>query len=491
MRLLAFLTCSALALGGCAGTSPVVAPEMPWSYATLNSRSPNRDLKAALDRLLPDSLFEAADAAVLVVSLDRNETLYAFNPRRLFHPASNEKLFTAAAALRVLGPSYELATVFTLDSASGTIGVQGRGDPLITTADVDSMAAALAPLIPPRESWRLQSDGSYFDDLYLGEGWTWDAEPAAYAAPVTPLMLNGNTITVTVEPAPNPGELSMVTTDPVTAYVDIENTAVTVADSVPPPASLEISRKWRERSNTITVNGTIESGRQPREATMSLWQPDRYAAMVLAERLTLHGVPVGEIVMDTLALPGEEVYRFTHRVDSALTYMLKVSDNLSAEALLKVVGAEREGTPGTTAAGRRYLNQYLDSLGVDTLAISIGDGSGVSRYNLTCAEVIVTLLEAMHADTALYGPLYHGLPIAGVDGTLERRMQGTAAEGNLRAKTGTLSGVSALSGYVRTRDGELLAFSMLMQHYATRASRYRAVQDRIGQFLAEFTRRYY
>jgi len=491
MRPLLFAAFAAAVLAGCAGTSAVVAPAEPWSYAARNSRSPNVDLKAAIDRLLPDSLFQIANAAVLIVSLDREETLYAFNPRRLFHPASNEKLFTATAALSALGPDYELATVFTIDTISGTIGVQGRGDPLLSTADIDSIADSLAPLIPRREAWRLQCDVSYFDDLYLGEGWTWDAEPAAYAAPVTSLMLNGNTITVSVEPGTHPGELSLVKTDPITAYVEIENSALTVADTFPPPPSLEISRKWRDRSNTITVSGSIYDSVRFRQATMSLWQPDRYAAMVIAERLTMRGIPVGEIVMDTVALPGEEVYRYAHRVDSAVTYMLKESDNLSAEALLKVVGAEREGTPGTTAAGRRFLHEYLSRLGIDTLSVSLTDGSGVSRYNLTNAEVILALLEAVRADTALFGPVYHGLPIAGVDGTLERRMRETAAEGNLRAKTGTLSGVSALSGYVRTRDGELLGFAMLMQHYATRASRYRAVQDRIGQFLAEFTRRYY
>jgi len=490
MRPLLVVVCAAVVLGGCAGTARLAAPESPWSYATLNSRSPNADVKAAIDRFLPDSLFQTTNAAVMVVSLERDDTLYALNPQRLFHPASNEKLFTAAAALGALGPAYELATVFTLDTLTGTIGVQGRGDPLLSTADLDSIAGALAVLIPPRESWRLQSDGSYFDDLYLGEGWTWDAEPAAYAAPVTPLMLNSNTITVAVDPGTAPGELAAVTTDPITAFVNIENSAVTVADSFPPPRP-EVTRRWRERSNTITVTGTISDSARTRETTMSLWQPDRYAATVLAERLTMRGVPVGQILVDTVALPGEEIYRYVHRLDTALTYMLKVSDNLSAEALLKVVGAEQEGPPGTTEAGRRYLNSYLSAIGVDTLGISIADGSGVSRYNLTSAGVIITLLKAMHADPSYYEPLFYGLPIAGIDGTLERRMQNCAAEGNLRAKTGTLSGVSALSGYVRTRDGELLAFSMLMQHYVTRASRYRAAQDRIGQFLAEFSRRYY
>jgi len=125
---------------------------------------------------------------------------------------------------------------------------------------------------------------------------------------------------------------------------------------------------------------------------------------------------------------------------------------------------------------------------VDTNRISVADGSGLSRYNLTSAATIVRVLERVYKDTQSFPLLYHALPIAGVDGTIESRMRGTLAAGNLRAKTGSLSAVSALSGYVLTLDGEMVAFSMLMQNFPGATRPYRMVQDAIGEYLAGLKR---
>jgi D-alanyl-D-alanine carboxypeptidase/D-alanyl-D-alanine-endopeptidase (penicillin-binding protein 4) len=134
------------------------------------------------------------------------------------------------------------------------------------------------------------------------------------------------------------------------------------------------------------------------------------------------------------------------------------------------------------------MRLMLAGMGIDSAAVRVADGSGVSRYNLTSASALIRLLEGMHADSVLFRPFYHSLPIAGVDGTIGRRMRGSAADGNLRAKTGTLSGVTSLSGYVRTAEGELLAFSMLMQDFASGGDGYRAIQNRIGALLASLRR---
>jgi serine-type D-Ala-D-Ala carboxypeptidase/endopeptidase (penicillin-binding protein 4) len=164
--------------------------------------------------------------------------------------------------------------------------------------------------------------------------------------------------------------------------------------------------------------------------------------------------------------------------------MNKVSDNLSAEALLKGSAALRWGERGSAPRGIDILKEILTRAGIDTLSMRAVDGSGLSRYNLTTASALTALLIEMHRDSIRFAIFLKSLPIAGVDGTIERRMRGTPAEGNLRAKTGTINGVTALSGYVRTADGELLAFSMLMQNFLSGPGPYRAVQDRIGVLLA-------
>jgi D-alanyl-D-alanine carboxypeptidase/D-alanyl-D-alanine-endopeptidase (penicillin-binding protein 4) len=168
--------------------------------------------------------------------------------------------------------------------------------------------------------------------------------------------------------------------------------------------------------------------------------------------------------------------------------MNKVSDNLSAESLLKILGAERSGTRGTAAAGVSVVKEFLANEQIDTTGIVIADGSGVSRYNLTSAGTIVALLRAMYRSTGHFGAFVNSLPAPGEFGSLSDRMRGFGVEASVRAKTGTLAGACALSGYVYTRDGEPIAFSILMQNYPRGTRTYRAVQDQIVNVLSRMTR---
>jgi D-alanyl-D-alanine carboxypeptidase/D-alanyl-D-alanine-endopeptidase (penicillin-binding protein 4) len=405
------------------------------------------------------------------------------NQDMLFNPASNQKLVTAATALTTLGPSFPLRTSVFADSARRTVCIKGRGDPLLSHDDLDSLARAVAPLLPRGDPWRLAVNVRYFDDLSWGAGWAWDAEPSAYGMFISPLILDNNAIAVRVQPGPRAGDPPAVFCTPATGYVSVENTAVTVADT-PLTAPLEVSRKWRERSNTLTVSGQMWVNGRRHTDNLSVWKPELYAGAVFAERLGALGVPVVVVAIDTTEPAGNPIAEYTHLLDTALTFMNKVSDNLSAEALLKVVAAETYHAPGSADLGATVARRMLAGWRCDTTKIAIADGSGLSRYDLTSASTIVLLLQHMAHDSANFPVFYHSLPIAGVDGTIGRRMGGTPAEGNLRAKTGSLSGVSALSGYVRTAGAEMLTFSILLQNYPGTVRPYRQVQDRIGAFLA-------
>jgi D-alanyl-D-alanine carboxypeptidase/D-alanyl-D-alanine-endopeptidase (penicillin-binding protein 4) len=439
-------------------------------------------MKTAIDTLFADSLFPPSFAGIKVVHLRTGKVLYSLNPDHLFNPASNEKLFTAATALKTIGPGALLSTVVTADSSARTIGLKGMGDPLLSTADLESLATLTAAALPKDRSWLLRNDASYFDDMQWGDGWTWDGEPDSYAMFVTPLMLNSNAIEVRVRAA-SAGQPPDVTLDPPTTLLGIENSAVSVVTHDSIRTRLQVSRRWRERSNTITVAGEIPVGRT-RSTSLSLWKPDLFATQLFAGMLRSRGVQVDTSWVDTVAVPGIEVARISHTLDSAVTYMNKVSDNLAAEALLKGSAALRWGGRGSADRGIDILKEILTGAGIDTLSMRAVDGSGLSRYDLTTASALSALLVAMHKDSALFPVFYTSLPIAGVDGTIERRMRGTPAERNLRAKTGTLNGVTALSGYVRTADDEMLAFSMLMQNFLSGTTAYRNVQDRIGALLA-------
>lgn len=483
--ILAFL--SALVVGCTGGREMFRTPlPLPPPVGAL-SVSTIPGIKARIDALIADSLFPPSNIGISVTSLTHGDQLYALNEHMLFNPASNQKLLTTCTALSNLGTSYSFSTAVFADSARRLVVLKGYGDPLTSTGDLDSLARIVAPLLSPAAPWRVAVDISFFDDLPWGAGWTWDEEPEAYGMFLSPVTLNNNAITVRVLPAEQAGIAPIVSIDPPTSYVTVENTAVTVADT--PTVRMAISRKWRERSNTITVQGQIRLGGRARTGHLSLWKPELYAGSVFAERLRTWGVPVEDpVTVDTVTTTMVELQRFEHGIDTVMTFLNKVSDNLSAECVLKTIAAEKYGTPGSAEAGRFLVNEFLTACGVDTNRISVADGSGLSRYNLTSAATIVRVLERVYKDTQSFPLLYHALPIAGVDGTIESRMRATLAAGNLRAKTGSLSAVSALSGYVLTLDGEMLAFSMLMQNFPGPTRPYRMVQDAIGEYLAGLKR---
>ena len=445
-------------------------------------------LRGHIDALLPDSLFPPSNASIVVASLTTGEVLYALNPGLAFTPASNQKLFTSAAALNELGPDYRFVTRAYFDTgAAPRIYVAASGDPILTSGDIDSLARRIASALPPGRTWAVAGDVSLFDDLPRGRGWSWDDEPDPTGMFITPLSVNGNSIRVRVSAGFLPGDSARVTTEPPTRYVQIENSAVTSVDS--PRTAVEVSRKWREHSNVITVSGVVRPADSAVTEELSVAGPEWYALSLLREALEARGVPCSGVLLDSVPRGLAEIARCSHGLDSVITYMNLVSDNLSAENILKTMGAERWGRPGTAEGGAQAMRQVLALYGVDSSSMVIADGSGLSRYNLTSARAITTLLTRMARRDDLFPLWYSTLPVAGKSGTLSSRMKNTPAEGNLRAKTGTLSGVSSLSGFVTSADGEKLAFSILMQHFPSAARRYRQVQDRIGAFLAGLKRR--
>jgi PBP4 family serine-type D-alanyl-D-alanine carboxypeptidase len=215
--------------------------------------------------------------------------------------------------------------------------------------------------------------------------------------------------------------------------------------------------------------------------------PHLYAGQVLKEQLEQAGISFGSRSIVTSAATPDGV-ELIHRYVSpplveVIKYLNKNSDNFYAEMILKAIGFEKKGE-GTAKAGISVVTEYSRSLGLDLRADML-DGSGLTRYNQLASEHLVGLLTALAKEPYFLG-FYDSLPIAGVDGTLQSRMSNTAASGNLRGKTGSLTDVSALSGYVRTKDNELLAYSMLMNGYTSSSTR--QLQDKIGIMLAEFKR---
>jgi D-alanyl-D-alanine carboxypeptidase/D-alanyl-D-alanine-endopeptidase (penicillin-binding protein 4) len=450
----------------------------------------------AVARALSDPSLAHSGVAFLAVSLDRGDTLFAREPDRLYTPASNRKLFTAASALHWLGPEHRFRTALVAtgpvvsDTLRGDLVLIGRGDPDLLPAHLAALADTVAAGGTRVVAGDVRADDTWFDDVEWGAGWMWDDGPYWEWPYVTALTVADNVVTATVRPGLRVGDPVAVSIDPPTGYVIVNVSAVTAASG--DASDLVVDRHWDPRENVIDITGALALDAEPVVAQRTVEDPALYAATLLLELLEARGVEVlgsarhggpADAVANTLAV------HVSDPLSESIRNFLKISDNLTGELLVKAVGASVAGPPGTYDKGLAAERAFLArEVGIDTTAQQLADGSGVSRYNLVTARQIVTLLRYMTTRDDLF-PFYRAaLPIAGVDGTLENRMRGTAAEGRVGAKTGTLNGVTALSGYVPSADGERLAFSLMMEFYTGSSAPRRAVQDSIVAALARFRR---
>jgi D-alanyl-D-alanine carboxypeptidase/D-alanyl-D-alanine-endopeptidase (penicillin-binding protein 4) len=246
----------------------------------------------------------------------------------------------------------------------------------------------------------------------------------------------------------------------------------------------------------LRVTGVVPIGRADVTRTVSVENPTEFAVNALRRALVAKGIAVsGEAVdIDTLPAPPD-----LSNAQTVLTYtspplaeigkvLLKVSQNLYADTLLKLLGRPAAGGPATASAGTKAVQDVLAGWGIPAGRYVQADGSGLSRYNYLTAGLLVAVLAHVHADQRLSAAFADGLPVAGVDGTLASRLKNTRAQGNARAKTGSIANARALSGYVTSADGEPLVFSMIVNNFNVPQSEADAVIDRAVARLAGFRR---
>ncbi|ETK31842.1 D-alanyl-D-alanine carboxypeptidase/D-alanyl-D-alanine endopeptidase [Microbispora sp. ATCC PTA-5024] len=448
------------------------------------------DLTHDLDRILGDSRLAPARAGVVVRDADTGEELYSLDAGKLFAPASNTKLLTSAAALDTLGTDYRfttqvLATPKAGKAVVGDLVLKGSGDPTMLAADYDALAAQVAAAGVKVVTGRLVADDTWFDDVRLGTDWAWDDEPYYYAGQISALTAAPDTdydagsVIVSVSPGDAPGAPAKVATTPETDYVTIVNRATTGAET-------DVAVVREHGGNTVVVSGTVAD---EYDEWVAVWDPTLYAASLFRRGLAAHGVRVlgptarGAAPAGAAAVASHE----SMPLSRLLTPFLKLSNNMHAEILTKAMGRKAAGR-GTWDAGLAVTTAFARANGVQTLRLR--DGSGLSRVDALTPSGITSLLRAVRGKP-WFRTWYDALPVAGVPdrmvgGTLRSRMQGTPAAGNVHAKTGSLTGVSALSGYVTAADGEPLVFSVVTNGFL--ASSTKDIEDAIAIRLARFSR---
>jgi D-alanyl-D-alanine carboxypeptidase/D-alanyl-D-alanine-endopeptidase (penicillin-binding protein 4) len=470
---------------------PAASPARPASPALAT-------LARDIDAILSQPVLEHSYWGVLVKSLKSGETLYALNPRRLMMPASNMKIVTLAAAAERLGWDYTYDTqVFAageIDSGTlrGDLIVVGSGDPSVTDQDAEALFAEWTERLKSSGvrtiAGRIIGDDDAFEDSGLGFGWSWDDLPDDYAAGVSALQYNENAVRVTIAPGPAAGDSAGISiTPPGSGLVVVSSVSTSAADTA---SSIHTHRL--PGSMRLELRGSIPIAAAPATLMVSVENPTLFFVGAMRQALIAHGIDVRGPAVDIDEIqdapPRPRAPLITHRsapLSTLATRLMKVSQNLYAETLLKTIATT---SPRTAERGRSEAAATLQGWGVGPEGLIQRDGSGLSRYDYVTADALVTILTHVDREERLRAPFAAALPIAGRDGTLANRMKGTAAEGNARAKTGSMANVRGLSGYVAAADGEPLVFSILANNFETPAATITDAADKIVVRLATFSR---
>ncbi|CRL99129.1 D-alanyl-D-alanine carboxypeptidase DacC precursor [Pseudomonas sp. 24 R 17] len=469
--------CLSVLLGGCASVSTTSTP-------------------ATLDQLLADPAFNGATVSVMVRDARNGDTLYQHNPRTRLIPASNLKLLTTAAALDVLGPQYRFSTQLLSNGTqqgerlTGNLYLKGLGDPTTQFADYQALAAQLAGQGVRQIQGDLVFDDTFFDAERLGVDWAQDDESTYYGAQISALTVSPNTdfdagtLLVTAKAPAVVGQPVSVMLSPSTDYVQLSNRAVSG-----PGNNYGITRQ--HGTNLLQLTGALAPGKQSRQ-WVSVWEPTQLVANLFEQALAQQGIQVmGRRVIGG-ASPVTARVLAEHQsapLQELITPLLKLSNNNMSEALLKAMGRKASNT-GTAQAGVAAVADFMRHQGLDPMTLSQVDGSGLSRRNLVSSQNLTDLLLAT-AKQPWFEAWYTALPIAGnpdrmTGGSLRYRLRGTAAENNLHAKTGSMAGVSSLSGYITDADGRRLVFSMISNNYLSDAAPIRALENRVALALTQW-----
>ncbi|NUR84763.1 MAG: D-alanyl-D-alanine carboxypeptidase/D-alanyl-D-alanine-endopeptidase [Nonomuraea sp.] len=464
---------------------------MAWaSGPTATALEPSvgaQDLTQDINQILSDSRLTIARAGVVVRNAATGEELYSTDGGKLLTPASNTKLFTSTAAVDTLGLDYRFPTTVLGTgrkvgaALTGDLVLRGTGDPTMLAEDYDALAAKVADQGVKVVTGKLVADDTWFDTQRLGNDWAWDDESAYYNAPISALTASPDRDydagTVIVSVAAD-GDKVKVSTTPETDYLKIVNKATVGAET-------DVLIERQHGTRTVVITGTVKD---PYQEWVAVDDPTAYVSDLFRKALAKHGIRVlGPTVNAAAPAEAKELARHDSMpLSELLVPFLKLSNNMHAEILTKAMG-RKVASQGSWSAGLKVATDFAKANGVQV--INMRDGSGLSRRDGFSPASIAQLLTAVRGKP-WFKTWYDALPIAGnpdrfVGGTLRSRMRGTAAANNVHAKTGSLTGVTTLSGYVTDADGEPLVFSIMLNQYLSGAPT--DLQDKIAVRLANYS----
>lgn len=501
---------AACVLLGTIASAPASADEVPVIAATTTSQQ----LAAAIDAQIEQPRFASSSWGVSVVSLDTGRTLYTHDADQLMQPASTAKLFTAALVLDTLGTDYRIPTQLLATRPighgrlDGPLILRGMGDPTLGTPGTnsdwaDQLAGQLAANGVRDIRGDLIADDSYFRGPPIGSGWEARDLQSWFAVPSSALSVQENVVDLTVTPSSQLGRTASLMFDPSGAIPHVVNNMTTSAHNT----RSDINLYRAPGDATLYAFGNVALRAEPQNFKLAIVDPAWFAGTLLREALARHGIRIdGELRVlhwpqqNTIAMDQATVVAqvLSPPVMEVLTRGLKRSQNLYLQNLLQITGvkaqaaAEQAGDPAegflsSEAWAIRAMRQLLDRIGIPPETSQIEEGTGLSRQDLATPNAMVRLLSYIASQP--YGAqLRDALPSAGVDGTLEWRMRDSLAANNVHAKTGSMTYVRCIAGYVTTASGERLAFTVMINNYVRQGDDPSASRDldTIAELLAAF-----
>jgi D-alanyl-D-alanine carboxypeptidase/D-alanyl-D-alanine-endopeptidase (penicillin-binding protein 4) len=478
-----------------AGLALAIAVALSWfAWTPSGFAAPDGQASLSRESALIQRVRAAIDTAKLgdqvgvsIVDARSGRVVLSHHADRPLDPASNQKLVTAAATLVELGPDFRMSTGLYGDLQGGAVVsglyLKGYGDPTLTDADLHALVQQLVAR-GVRQVDEVIVDGSYFDGRTLPPGFERQPEEmSAFRAAVGAVSVNANAFTLRVSPGTEAGAAARVWVD-AEGYFELQNDLSTSDGGAP---KVIASQRTKDEKLHLRVSGSVPMGAASVAYRRRVDSPLHFAGYALVEALRDQRIQVPRRVR--LGKLPRGLSLLASRRSPPLSVMLqalgKQSDNFTAEMLLQVLGAERVGVPGKAANGARVALQAIQKLGVNTGGMKVLNGSGLFADNRVSAAQLTALLHAVYVRADLAPEFLAHLAIGGVDGTLAERFDQLPAPRTVRAKTGTLASVAALSGYALGRTPErAMAFSILANDVGGKIGQARTLADQIASACA-------
>ncbi|ACF13540.1 D-alanyl-D-alanine carboxypeptidase/D-alanyl-D-alanine-endopeptidase [Chloroherpeton thalassium ATCC 35110] len=486
------------------------------SKQIIGVRQLQRELRHAFLTRSPGNFFWG----VRIESLEKNQMIYSLNDHKNFIPASNQKILTVAAAFNFLDTNFRYSTEVYLSGNGNSNGntqgifdgdviVKSNGNPCIASHWLEARptiffqwladslkrmgyAVIKGDFIGDDSAFLISDMGRDFrggDGDYPGS-WEWGDMLFAMASPASAISFNENMVRVTAYPGAKVGDKPIVETTVESAFLPITNQAVTgEANS---QKTIRITRELG--TNHVLIVGNIPIGRWRESEPIAVEQPTLFFLTVMRETFEKKGILHAGLLRRAEGVwPGSgDSLRLLYRYESPrliriLEYINKESNNFAAGQVLRTLG-KSVVNEASHEAGLQAIEIYLESLGITEVSYRLKDGSGLSRQNLISPEALVKVLKHVY-QSKYFGAFLNTLSVAGVDGTLSRRLVGTNAETRVFGKTGFLSSVRTFIGYVQAADGEWLGVSLMSMNYTQPTRQIESLQDEVLRLLANWRRK--